>query len=98
MTRECPMSKPVLLPVLCSLALAACASDARLMDASVRPTDLPECALASSRPPANQDREAGANDPRMRCVPDESLRFSIGSDTRSDSTFKLDDIKHDQPR
>lgn len=90
------MSKRLLLPMLCSLALAACASDARLMDAGVRPTDQPECALASSRPDARQDRVTRASDPRMRCTPDESLRFSVGSDSRSDSTFKLDGLKHDK--
>jgi hypothetical protein len=82
---------------LCFLAQATCADGARLMDASVRPTAPIARVLASSRPPANRDREASAGHPRRRCTPDENLPFSVGSDTRSDSTFKLDDLKHDKP-
>ncbi|MBN8790928.1 MAG: hypothetical protein J0I01_01690 [Stenotrophomonas nitritireducens] len=59
------------------LALSACASSERLMDASVRPSDRADCLVGNERADA-RDKNAVPSMRSRRCNPDDSLNWTVG--------------------
>ncbi len=69
--------------VVAVLALSACTSSERLMDAGVRPSDRADCLVGND--PLDTERNSGVRSLRnKRCDPDDSLNWTLGQ-SRKDS-------------
>ncbi|MGB3394515.1 MAG: hypothetical protein WA956_02195 [Stenotrophomonas sp.] len=78
---------------LAVLALSACASSERLMDASVRPADRADCQVGNDH--SDAERNSGARSMRdKRCNPDDGLNWTIGQ-SRKDAMEVDFKKKHD---
>ncbi len=72
--------------VVAMLALSACASQDRLMDAGVRPADRPDCLVGND--PLDDGSKGTRSARHERCNPERSLKWS--SEQSRDKPMEMD--------